>query len=153
MSVTQAQLDELHDGDVVELTKSSRVHGATHVGDTFRGPVRKSTGGSWVFGVSVLRWSDGALGGWTDNYDLKIVERAPVPFYANHSRVEPVVGDVVRNAWDPDDTQVWMYDGPRAYRTTDVWWNASANRRGSRNEMPDTLRLLVDGATGQVVVP
>ena len=64
----------------------------------------------------------------------------PQPVYTNHSREEPVDGDVVRSASTSSRT-TWVRSGNQ-------WFNTGT---GKVDAPPAGVRLLVDGDTGQPV--
>ena len=103
-------------------------------------------------GPNMVRGSEGDPGPWMteDNQTLTIISRAPRSLYVNHSRTEPVAGDVVRDA-DSDDPTVWIHADPAGA----TQWARGGSYEGDwwfdRSELPERLRLLVDGETGQVV--
>lgn len=144
--ITKEELADLREGDAVEL-RDSRWGGVT-----ISGPVRL-TGMGLCVGPLLIVGPDGR-----EPYDpdgpiersLTVVSRAPRPLYVNHDRAEPYPGDVVRDAdCDyPDDQRTWMYDDTRL-----PWFCGFMGENYGRINLPDRLRLLVDGATGQVVQP
>ena len=76
---------------------------------------------------------------------LTVVSRAP-RLYVNHERTEPVPGDVARVADDDGSESTWHFlDG-----VGKEWFDKRGYSYGL-GELPDNLRLLVDGETGQVV--
>lgn len=94
--------------------------------------------------------------------EFEVVGDAAEPFYVNDPRVEPKPGDIVRDA-DSDLACIWVNDDPGCCADGHAWRHSIMQRdltskcevhRGRwfpRAELPPRLRLLVDGATGQVV--
>lgn len=145
MTVTREQVADLQPGDVVEMSGGS-LHDAV-----VRGPVYQRNGWLLLGPDQVVRTPEGDPTG-DRGRTLAVISRAPRPLYVNHDRTEPVPGDVVRDADAPSSATT--YDrcvdgvGIHAWRTTGgVTWLV-----GDRlANLPARLRLLVDGATGQVV--
>jgi hypothetical protein len=147
VTITRADVADLRPGDVVEIT--STYNGSVY---THRGPVvQDGRGVGLLFETYWVRTRSGDAPQWIDS--LTVVSRAPRPLYVNHDRAEPVPGDVVRDADDDSDTRTWMCFDRAAV-------NGWVGRRGSnsawctampRADLPDRLRLLADGETGQVV--
>lgn len=137
--ITREQVGALQPGDVVRCT-SPRYPGLFS-----EGPLRES-GGRLMLGGSVIRCDDGSPSypDWT----LTVVSRAARPLYVNHPRTEPVPGDVVRDADSSNDRHTWVknVDG-----FTHEWLAVPGHVYVPREQLPDRLRLLVDGETGQVV--
>lgn len=139
MTITYEQVADLREGDVVELKMAS--------GTIIRGPLAP---GAWTkMGLEIVDagWMvRDAQGGIPTNLReirrdiaLTVISRAPRPLYVNHSRTEPVPGDVVRPA-----------DGTKsvAFRRIEgwIWPNGTTARLDTYG-----LRLLVDGETGEAV--
>jgi hypothetical protein len=139
VTITREQVADLRPGDVVEMTNERWPEGTA-----VRGPL-------WLdhetlqVGAEVVRHWDGR-----HPYDigksLTVLSRAPRPLYVNHPRTEPVAGDVVRDA-DSGHNGVWFCSTPGTGRP----WIGSDDGDYRRDALPDRLRLLVDGETGQVV--
>ena len=75
----------------------------------------------------------------------KFDEPTKPALYVNHDRTEPVPGDVVRDADNPE-WNGWLY-----LRSDNGRWLDSSRGEWFEKAMPTRLRLLVDGETGQVV--
>jgi hypothetical protein len=137
--IRREDVADLRRGDVVEL-RDSRWGGVT-----ITGAVRETALGPYV-GPLIIAKKDGS-----DPFDpdgpvdrtLTVVSRAPRPLYVNHPRTKPVPGDVVRDADDDSDVETWNTTGPS--------WFDRYGYGLSRSDLPDRLRLLVDGETGDTV--
>lgn len=143
--ISKEQVADLRVGDVVEMTSDD-----WPAGSVVRGPLTASDWGD--LGLYLL---DGEIGvrNWQGGpYDptgtLTVVSRAPRPLYVNHDRTKPVPGDVVRDADDEQGTTTWVKN---SYGFSYEWLNNSVHVYVSREELPDRLRLLVDGETGRCV--
>jgi hypothetical protein len=126
--ITREQVADLQPGDVVEVLRRDRITIA-EVGNGRAYP--------WL--------ADGSDPAWES---LTVVSRAP-RLYVNHPRTEPVPGDVVRDADDENSKRTWRNDNDGRF----CWWGMGGGEAtfNSRAELPDHLRLLVDGQTGEVV--
>lgn len=72
---------------------------------------------------------------------LTVTKMAPRPVYVNHSREEPVDGDIVRDAVsDSRTTYIWSSGG---------WWAAARGSFIPVADGPGKMFLLVDGDTGR----
>jgi hypothetical protein len=136
--------DNLQPGDVVELRFPS--------GTTIRGPLVEEVTNR--LGIADAGWditSRGLTGPqpyWVGRADLLVVSRAPRALYVNHDRTKPVPGDVVRDADSDSDPRTWVRN---AEGFSNEWMTTRAHFYVPRENLPDRLRLLVDGETGQVV--
>jgi len=132
MSITREQVADLRPGDVVDLVTRERI-----------------TVAQVVDGEAYPYIGDGSA---PELLSLTVISRAPRPLYVNHDRTEPVAGDVVRDA-DGGDGRVWIVDASgdcwTPHAGTVYMKGATLDRLGIT--LPDRLRLLVDGETGQVV--
>lgn len=153
MTITREQVADLREGDVVELRRDDWPDTIT------RGPLRTSDG-SLEIADMIVRWADGSLPTWVGRGHLTVISRAPRPLYVNHPRTQPVPGDVVRDADSEARAQIWVCGeeppGDRfEYPEARSWlrWNAGNGRWTyfPQSDLPASLRLLVNGETGQVV--
>lgn len=136
-----AQVDDLRAGDVVEMTYDK------YPGVVTRGPLRRGRERLLCLGDVPVANLDGNVVWNGFHRTLTVVSRAPRSPYVNHPRTEPAPGDVVRDA-DSDDRRTWT----RNVNNFSYEWHANlANVYVPREKLPDRLRLLVDGETGQVV--
>lgn len=145
--ITREQVADLRPGDVVEVSGYPVLKGAT-----VRGPIVASEGRGkrLVVGPVVVRHSDGSPPlQYSDDSEfiLTVVSRAPRPLYVNHARSEPVPGDVVTED-TPGGRGLWFFV---QFIENSTRWVATSGRTVNRVDLPDRLRLLVDGETGQVV--
>jgi len=124
MSIDFEQVSSLSAGDVIRLTGPGDV---TVQGRLVEAP-EGSRGLSLGPGLQVRRSFDGyPAQHWIDGrFNLTVVEKAKPPLYVNHPRTEPVAGDVVAHVCEEDGLAI-------------------------SGEMPHSMKLLVDGETGQVV--
>lgn len=138
--ITAEQVSELQRGDVVRYTGHPALNGATVEGPLYVG----SRSELFVGAEYVVRMQDGAP---FTNHDiaLAIVSRAPRPLFTNHSRAEPIEGDVVRLADDDTRSRVWFYMQGAA---TPGWYDRAGRRIDGRPGDGRALRMLVDGETG-----
>lgn len=148
--ITHEQVKDLRPGDVVELFRNYWPDGSV-----VRGPLYSENGYLYVANVAIVDDSERMpLGA---SYFLTVVSRAP-RLYVNHPRTEPVQGDVVRfeDTRCPENSYTNVYDncGDRHH----PWLALSGERWRHDQAMPReslrhhySLRLLVDGETGQVV--
>lgn len=139
--ITKEQVADLHEGDVVELGFSS--------GAIVRGPLveDRHTGGLDIADAGwSVRQGDGGLPYGLERIaeTLTVVSRAPRPLYVNHDRTAAVKGDVARDSQSHDGERTWVFDGARWH-----WTRHPDEVAGDLKRV--TLRLLVDGETGQVV--
>ena len=141
--ITREQVADLREGDVVEL-QDDRWPGAV-----LRGPLRESAPGVLRVANKLVRDYEGRPSRFADTQQLTVVSRAPRPLYVNHPRTEPVAGDVVRDADDDTDTMTWNYAGGSG-ESVQGWYDRDGQGAASHH-LPERLRLLVDGETGQVV--
>lgn len=148
MTITRERIADLCPGDVVELRDDRWPEGTVT-----RGPLRKTDHGLCVAALMVVD-SLGDLFDAGGHRSLTVVSRVPRPLYVNHSRTEPVPGDVVRDA-DRPTTNVWVYHGlPDEDAPWDPplpWAVPGSGLRRDRAALPARLRLLVDGETGEAV--
>ena len=150
--ITRDQVSDLREGDVVKTTGWYEL--------SVEGRVDQINDGSlWLGQYCRLNYgdTDESMPKWTQTPEatLTVVSRAPRPLYVNHPRTEPVRGDVVADA-NGSGALIWMFAGADGADTDGAPWFASHDPRGfdgwySRSSMPDLLRLLVDGETGEVV--
>jgi len=143
--ITREQVADLREGDIVEMSWACEGGQITIRGPLWGGRGEQlSVAGYWV------RESDGApvqALGPRGSRTLTVISRAPQPLYVNHDRSEPVPGDVVRDA-DSDDANTWVRNRKGfSYE----WLNNRTHDYVPREKLPDRLRLLVDGTTGEVV--
>lgn len=131
------QVTDLRPGDVVEIREAGYTDVVT------RGPLHRSPSGSLDLGGIFQILNAQGESRLSNRYTIAVVSRAPTSLYVNHPRVEPVPGDVARDADSADVTRVW-------YWLNDYWWWLSGEI-ASTSDMPQQLRLLVDGETGQAV--
>lgn len=140
--ITREQVADLLPGDVVEIW-----HEDWPQGTALTGPIYEHSA-QLRLGSDVIRFSDGdILARYARGGHLTVISRAPRPLYVNHDRTEPVPGDVVRDA-DSDNAVTWTknVDG-----FSHEWLCNKVHVYVPREEMPDRLRLLVDGETGRCV--
>ena len=135
--ITAAQLAAVQDGDVVELHEHHWADGVVLVGSV-------ASPEPGVLAIGAVKLQDP---GWTVAFGptatLTVISRKPGPVYVNHSRAEPAAGDFACDA-DSDEPGWWFHDD-------DGDWLTRATAVYDRDELPNRLRLLVDGNTGQVV--
>lgn len=143
MSITNEQVADLREGDVVELSWPP-VSGHAEVTITVSGPLRLSSGMLFV-GCYCVRDQRGHPV-YGEKRTLTVVSRVP-RLYVNHPRTEPVPGDRVRDADDDSNTTVWHYADADEQR----WMTHVPGSRVELDELPARLCLLIDGETGQVV--
>jgi hypothetical protein len=142
--ITREQVADLRRGDVVELTD------VEWKGAVVRGPLWQGVTGLVVADGYVVRYEDGEAP-HTTTRTLTVISRAARPFYVNHDRDHPVLGDAVRDADDFTDTRWWRYDN---LSPTVGWpWQLGATAGVAptyypRDSLPRRLRLLIDGTTG-----
>lgn len=142
MTVTDEQVADLKAGDVIELSEPDGEYPDVVV----RGPLHEING-FLCLGDNVVRHANGSAF-WGALRNLTFISRATPPappFYVNHTRTEPVDGDLARDAFDPSSTEVF-------FREDDDWYGKSGEYF-TRSELPEQLRLLVDGDTGFTVTP
>lgn len=134
MTVTEEQIAELREGDIVRIRHRAWPKGVYQQGPLFRFAGDLSCG-------SVSVW------GWAAHLEsLEVIERKP-RFYANADR-DPVVGDVAHTR-DSFKGQPIIRFGPWFF--TKAGW-ISTNGRPIGGYMPATDNvLLVDGATRKVM--
>jgi hypothetical protein len=149
MTITQEQVADLHPGDVVELRldewpPGQAIRGPLVLSKTYPGVLEIQIPGHasryWVRTENRGPFNPG-------NRTLTVVSRAPKPLYVNHTRTEPVPGDVVRAAEG---------DGSETYHYVRIdfgapWGATTGGKRYPREHIPARLRLLVDGETGMTV--
>ena len=151
--IRREDVADLRPGDVVEA-RSERWPGVV-----VSGPLGDDDGHLLLGPVGCLRCPDGEVAGMAAGVSLTIVSRAP-RLYVNHPRTEPVPGDVVRieDADHPDDSYTNVHL-PR-HEGDAIPWLSLTHDPGSRysdeESLPThldgyTVRLLVDGSTGEVV--
>jgi hypothetical protein len=140
VTITAEQTADLQVGDIVRYTGHAQANGAT-----IEGPVYQHADGSLRVGPGLVIRTAGGAPIPDTNIVLAFVSKAQRPLYVNHSRTEPVGGDVARLV-DSTSTRVWFY---ASAINAPGWYDT----RGGRFERPASvsLRLLVDGATGQPV--
>lgn len=140
MTITSEQIADLQPGDIVRYTGHPQANGAT-----VEGPVYAHTDGSLRVGPGLIIKTTGGLPVADTNIWLAYVSRAQRPLYVNHSRTEPVSNDVARMD-NEGSKKVWFYSSVVG---NPGWYDAS----GARFDRPNgiSLRLLVDGTTGQIV--
>lgn len=143
--ITREQVADLRPGDVVEIGFDS--------GSVIRGPLMEDRHEAGVLRVANVDWvvrdQGGLLGGGLQRADasLAVVSRAPEPLYVNHDRSEPVPGDVAKAADGSEPSgHTWHYLGNEEHGGN--WWRFDDI---IKNVQPRSLRLLVDGTTGEVV--
>jgi hypothetical protein len=124
------QIDGFREGDIVEAT--------------LRGTIHLRPNGYVDLDERVLRYKKGDLAGWTKDFVLTVIARGPKPIYVNHPRTTPLTGDIARDADDDESTDIWLRD-----RVS--WWNPRLGTARDTSAMPEHLRLLIDGGTGQIV--
>lgn len=147
--MTPPVVSSLLPGDVVEARRAGWPAGQKVVG-----PVT-CDGRALVVAEFVVGWLDG--GELDEDKEVVVLERAPRPLYCNHSRTEPVAGDVVRVEFDqgPADDYVDVYDPVTAPGAP--WLSlVDGSRYTTEQAIPsDSVHgralLLVDGETLQVV--
>jgi hypothetical protein len=149
VTITREQVADLRPGDVVELRLDDWAKGAA-----IRGPLRSTEQETLVLpipGGDGVYWVRGDNGHAFDgaHRTLTVISRAPRPLYVNHHRTEPVPGDVVRDA-DSGHNAVWLCGDPGDPGRL-CWAQSGPPFWVSRDRLPDRLRLLVDGETGEVV--
>ena len=145
MTITRADVADLREGDVVELTDERWPDGTV-----LRGPAYFYDGELRV-GHLALATCDGRLYVDRPRTTLTVISRAP-RLYTNSDRSEPVAGDVVRNADDDSDTRTWA--AGEGSEVGSGWWVRLDDGLGNweaGSALPDRLRLLVDGHTGMAV--
>jgi hypothetical protein len=147
VTITRDDVKDLRPGDVVELHRQGWANDVV-VRGTLRGD---SCVGELYIGDYSIFSENGNEPDWLTfpGTTLTVVYRAPRPLYVNHDRTEPVVGDVVRDAGNETDARTWTRN-VRASVSYE-WHDNKANVYVPREKLPDRLRLLVDGSTGQVV--
>jgi hypothetical protein len=129
----------------VELTDA-----AWRVGTVLRGPLWRDTAASLRLRDRTISAMDGAPYA-SEHRTLTVISRAARPFYVNHDRDHPVLGDAVRDADDFTDTRWWRYDN---LSPTVGWpWQLGATAGVAptyypRDSLPRRLQLLIDGTTG-----
>lgn len=139
MTITREQIADLREGDVVEISGDFRWPGAV-----VRGPLQSDLNGSLRVGPLLVRHREGyPPQGELRQATLTVISRAPRLLYVNHPRTKPVPGDVVRDA-ELQNRNQWMHV------RRNVWANIDGGL-DSRIGLPERLRLLVDGETGDVV--
>jgi hypothetical protein len=147
VTITREQVADLRPGDVVEIS-----WGETEFSDvtrSIRGPLRRNSQGYLYVGALTVASPNGDV--WGDDIrTLTVVSRAPRPLYVNHDRAEPVPGDVVRDADTEITKHTWVknVDG-----FSNEWLAVPGHVYVPRKQLPDRLRLLVDGETGMPVQP
>lgn len=124
-------------GDVLRAKHSAWPEGSFIQGPVFMFGTHLSVAGFSIDGIENLREL------WT----VEVIETKHA--YVNVDR-DPVPGDIVRDADDADDTATYS-PADRRTNSDDTWWENRTGSTLSRDELPDRLRLLVDGETGQVV--
>lgn len=142
MTITREQVADLREGDIVRYSGHRALHGAL-----IEGPLYNEYGALIVGGYTVRKEDGGVYSG--DPITLTVVSRVPRPLYINHDRIEPVPGDVVRDADDETRTRWWWFTNSARDMPWRYWDDEIVYCR--RHALPVRLRLLVDGATGQVV--
>lgn len=143
--ITSEQVADLQPGDVVELSWAH--DGDPEVDVTVRGPLHTlGIRGALFLADYCVRDSSGSPVYVTRRF-LTVIARAPKPFYVNHPRTEPALGDVVTitedspmDGWRP----TWAWSGKGGWISTRTGTPIS----GSMIHHP---LLLIDGETGQVV--
>lgn len=130
MTVTREDVADLRAGDIVTVKYSEWDEPVT-------GKLSVQEGWLMIAG-QVVRISSGLPSGYLES--LVVVERAPVPLYANHDRTEPVDRDAVIDC----NGDAWQRRGR-------CWFSASFNGKylSELNNAP--LTLVFDGETRQVV--
>jgi hypothetical protein len=158
MTITFKQVNELQSGDTVRVTGWN--------GLTVEGPVVKDGDGSLRLGdVVSLRYRDDRLPPcWITrarHATLTVLERAARPLYRNHTRTEPVVGDIaVQDHPDLGRLGPYLYTGIRQWAGSETT-GGSTGWVGLPDSTPDRgpiyasrrgdLVLLVDGETLRAV--
>lgn len=136
--VSVEQVQDLREGDVVTIRNVNWPEGAT-----VTGPLYSQDYSNDLFIAGHPIKTQAACG---TPAEFILIARTPRPVYVNHPRTESAPRDVVRDADDEGNRNTW-------FRTHDHGWRSMwtpINRLG-RDQLPDRLRLLVDGETGQVV--
>jgi hypothetical protein len=142
--ITREQVADLRPGDIVELSDAS-FHGAVIRGSLWNNGTEQLNVGAYI-----VRDPSGSPYA-SEHRTLTVISRAPRPFYVNHDRDHPVLGDAVRDADDFTDTRWWRYDN---LSPTVGWpWQLGATAGVAptyypRESLPRRLRLLIDGTTG-----
>lgn len=142
MSFTREDVAELKAGDVVELSEPA----GEYPDLALSGPLHEING-FLCLGPTIIRHQNGEAF-WGKLRDLRVISRATPPSppaYVNHTRTEPVNGDLARDAFDPSSTEVF-------FREDEDWYDKGGEYL-TRNRLPEQLRLLVDGETGFTVTP
>ena len=159
MTITQEQVRDLREGDVVRLEwELGGIEGVTF---TATGPLKSHGNGYLTVGGYSVRDAMGQpvnSGRGDGDRRLEVVSRAPLPFYANCKRSKPIQGDVVRivDLRNPHNSYTNIYD-PRGNRAW-PWLALSGERWTDEQALPKAdiaqhyrIELLVDGETGEVV--
>lgn len=139
--ITAKDVEDLAPGDVVEVVEDEYPDTIT------RGALHFDKFGNLTLGRAFIVRTRGG-GVWRAERSVTVISRAPKLFYVNHSRTLPTPGDVAAavdgptvNEWRP--TWTWSIRGE--WVSTHTGWATVLP--------PGPLKLLVDGNTGQVVVP
>lgn len=140
---------DLKVGDVVEVFDDEN----WPEGTICRGPLYLRAGELRCSGV-VVRNTWGLPPRVAGNRRIVVLKRlAPLPepklpVYVNSDRTEYKHGDLVVGASGKFDGQIYEYAGPR---DSELQWRSPNDGWFARDELPNTLRLVVDGETKRYV--
>lgn len=132
MTITNNDVADLDVGDVVEVTWPN--------GTVLRGPLGKDSAGRLALSPMTLRHPDGGATLLHCDATLRVIRKAPTPFYVNHPRTNPVWGDIVRDA-----------EGDAWRRGSGGWFMAGGQGLVEDITKYAPLTLLWDSEKGRVV--
>lgn len=136
--IDRTLIDSLNEGDIVSLEhpdwKGNPIQGRVY--DYGTGP---SVGGY------VLRWMGNSVTDYWYSGTIALIEKAPEPYYNNHSRTAPVEGDI---AIDDDDLGqfVLTFDGEHWRR------RGGGSTYNYAMKCAKTRTLIIDGETGKLAL-